>query len=139
MFPTWYQYSPNSMEYCMWPSVNWLKNCFIMVDWDLNTSCLVDLAFQPSLLHWSTNKLLTQGFFKPIKSQCCRHIENSQLFCCTNQMIAFYVRAALGFNGLNTILPTLNITRLNSVRMRENTDQNNSKYGQFSRTESYYA
>ena len=54
-------------------------------------------------------------------------------------MIAFYMRAALEFNGLNTILPTLNITRLNSVRMRENTDQNNSKYGQFSRTESYYA
>ena len=49
-------------------------------------------------------------------------------------MIPFYMRAALGFNGLNTILPTLNITRLNSVRMRENTDQNNSKYGQFSRS-----
>ena len=51
-------------------------------------------------------------------------------------MIAFYMRAALGFNGLNIILPTLNITRLNSVRMRENTDQNNSKYGMFDAVES---
>ena len=51
-------------------------------------------------------------------------------------MIAFHMRAALGFNGLNTILPTLNITRLNSVRMRENTDQNNSKYGMFDAVES---
>ena len=34
------------------------------------------------------------------KWQCCRHIENSQLTCCANQLTGFYVRARLAFNVL---------------------------------------
>ena len=38
--------------------------------------------------------------FKPIKCQCCPHIETSQLICCANQLTGFYMRATLIFNGL---------------------------------------
>ena len=34
-------------------------------------------------------------------SQCCAHIETSQLVCTTNQLTVFYMRATLGLNGLN--------------------------------------
>ena len=34
----------------------------------------------------------------PIKCQCCPHIESSQLICYANQLIGFYIRAALAFN-----------------------------------------
>ena len=69
MLPTWYQYSLNFVEYCMWTSVNWLKNCLLgMIEIWIP---LVDLVFKPSLLHWSSNKLLTLVFFKPMKCRCC--------------------------------------------------------------------
>ena len=34
----------------------------------------------------------------PIKCQCCRHIETSQLICCANQLTYFYMRTKLSFN-----------------------------------------
>ena len=36
----------------------------------------------------------------PIKCQCCRHIETSQLICCANQLTYFYMRRKLSFNVL---------------------------------------
>ena len=37
---------------------------------------------------------------RPIKCQCCPHIEASQLICCANQLTGFYIRATVAFNGL---------------------------------------
>ena len=37
----------------------------------------------------------------PIKSQCCPHIETSQLICIENQLSGFCMRATLALNGLN--------------------------------------
>ena len=34
------------------------------------------------------------------KCQCCPHIETSQLICKAYQVIDFYMRATLAFNGL---------------------------------------
>ena len=45
----------------------------------------------------SANVALIQ---KPIKCQCCPHIENSQLICFANQLTGFYMRATLALNGL---------------------------------------
>ena len=39
-------------------------------------------------------------FTKPIKFQCCPHIETSQLVCCANQLTGFYMRVTLAFKGL---------------------------------------
>ena len=39
-------------------------------------------------------------FFKPIKCQCCHHIETSRLICCANQLTGFYMKATLALNGL---------------------------------------
>ena len=38
--------------------------------------------------------------FKPIKCQCCPHIETSQLIYKANQLTGFYMKATLAFNGL---------------------------------------
>ena len=35
--------------------------------------------------------------------QCCPHKETSQIVCCANQLIVFYMRATLAINGLNII------------------------------------
>ena len=45
------------------------------------------------------------------KSQCCPHIETSQLICTGNQLTGFYMRATLAFNGLilNMLLVSLQI------------------------------
>ena len=37
-------------------------------------------------------------------SQCCPHIETSQLIYCANQLIGFYMRATLALNGLSYLL-----------------------------------
>ena len=42
--------------------------------------------------------------FYPIQCQCCPHIETSQLICTANQLIGFYMRATLAFNGLLSVL-----------------------------------
>ena len=39
-------------------------------------------------------------FAKPIKCQCCPHIETSQLICTANQLAGFYMRITLALNGL---------------------------------------
>ena len=36
----------------------------------------------------------------PIKCHCFPHIETSQLICTGNQLIGFYMRATMAFNGL---------------------------------------
>ena len=41
---------------------------------------------------------------KPIKYQCCPHIETSQLICCANQLTGFYMSATLTLNGLKAII-----------------------------------
>ena len=38
--------------------------------------------------------------FKPIKCQCCPHIETNQLICFANQLTGFCMRARLALNGL---------------------------------------
>ena len=38
---------------------------------------------------------------KPIKCQCCPHIETNQLIYRVNQLTDFYIWATLAFNGLN--------------------------------------
>ena len=38
---------------------------------------------------------------RPIKRQCCPHIETSQLICTANHLTGFYMSATLAFNGLN--------------------------------------
>ena len=43
---------------------------------------------------------------KPIKCQCCPHIETSQLIYCANQLTGFYMRATLALDGLKTIIKT---------------------------------
>ena len=40
---------------------------------------------------------------EPIKCQCCRHIETSQLICIANQLTGFYMRATSALNGLSNI------------------------------------
>ena len=40
--------------------------------------------------------------YKRIKCQCSPHIVTSQLICCVNQLIGFYIRATLTFNGLSS-------------------------------------
>ena len=48
---------------------------------------------------------------------CCSHIETSQLICCPNQLIGFYVKATLALNGLKktsaNIYPTFFISKNN--------------------------
>ena len=46
-------------------------------------------------------------FPKPIKCQCCPHIETSQLICTANQLTGFYMRATLALNGLNLVAPAI--------------------------------
>ena len=41
-------------------------------------------------------------YFEPNKCKCCPHVETSQMICCANQLIGFYMRAILAFNGLIT-------------------------------------
>ena len=42
---------------------------------------------------------------KPIKCQCCPHIEGSQLIWTANQLIGFYMKAILALNGLSRTCP----------------------------------
>ena len=57
-------------------------------------------AFDPqSSAYLRTLVLGSRSIYKPIKCQCCRHIETSQLICIANQFAGFYVRATLAFNG----------------------------------------
>ena len=39
---------------------------------------------------------------KPIKCQCCSHIEASRLICCVNRLTGFYMRATLVLNRLKS-------------------------------------
>ena len=39
-----------------------------------------------------------------IKHQSCHHIETSQLICPVNQLVGFYMIAALVFNELTTLI-----------------------------------
>ena len=47
-----------------------------------------------------TKKLQRKFILKPIKYQCCPHIETSQLICCANQLTGFYIRAPMALNEL---------------------------------------
>ena len=53
------------------------------------------------IVRFSVLKVAEQ-LLKPIKCQCCPHIETSQLICKANQLTGFYMRATLAFNGLIT-------------------------------------
>ena len=44
----------------------------------------------------------TSKIIRPIKCQCCPHIETSELIYTATQLACFYMRATLAFNGLIT-------------------------------------
>ena len=60
--------------------------------------------------------------FNPL-SECCPHIETSQLICTTNQLTGFYMRATLAPNGLKAYFKNISATTLFLRVMRLN------KYG----------
>ena len=51
--------------------------------------------------HWLTFNRAHDRSLKPIKCQCCTHVETSQLIFTANQLTGFYVRATMVFNGLS--------------------------------------
>ena len=71
--------------------------------WHFGNDILISLTrrssptFAPTVFWWFQG----EQKFNPLKSQCCPHLETSQLICCANHFAGFYVRAALAFNGLN--------------------------------------
>ena len=44
---------------------------------------------------------MAASIFYPIKSQCCPHIEKSQLICRANKLTGFYMRTTVTLNGLS--------------------------------------
>ena len=49
------------------------------------------------------NKFYLANFNPLSASQCCPHIETSQMICCANQLTGFYMRATLTLNGVKTV------------------------------------
>ena len=68
------------------PCVSGVKKCWFFVKFCVSTKWMIFLLF------------------KPLKCQCCPHIETSQWICCANQLTGFYMRATLALNGLNIVL-----------------------------------
>ena len=71
----------------------------------INDACL--RRCRMTTLKWNSKHVTCKWYsadkwkcFKPIKCQCCPHIEASQLICTANQLTGFYMRAALALNGL---------------------------------------
>ena len=56
---------------------------------------------------------------KPIKCQCCPHVETGQLICPANQLTGFYMSATLAFNGL-TLLMTLTSLSIHPLKTSKN-------------------
>ena len=75
-----------------------------MKDTHFEIKCIYDDAIMQAIENDTTrlfNGLKITEVSKPIKCQCCPHIETSQLICCPNQLTGFYTRATLALNKLN--------------------------------------
>ena len=76
--------------------VTWFLICLFWTHVGRLNLILRDLQSRAYFLYWRVIRFLVS----PIKCQCCRHVETSQLISAANQLAGFYMRETLAFNGL---------------------------------------